>query len=61
MPTSRVGGLPGTRPDHVTAVAEPALGMAEAVRTADSETGTSWQIELKGKGEVTTYALLGCS
>jgi adenylate cyclase len=41
-----VGGLPGTRADHATAVAELALGMVEAVARLNVSTGRDWRIRI---------------
>jgi adenylate cyclase len=41
-----VGGLSGTHSDHVVAVAELALGMLDAVRDVEAETGTGWRIRI---------------
>jgi adenylate cyclase len=41
-----VGGLPGTRADHVVAVAELALGMVEAVARLNVSTGRDWRIRI---------------
>jgi adenylate cyclase len=41
-----VGGLPGTRPDHATAVAELALGMVEAVARLNVSSGRDWRIRI---------------
>jgi adenylate cyclase len=42
-----VGGLPGTRPDHVHAVAEMALGMVAAIGEAGaSSAGRIWEIRI---------------
>ena len=41
-----VGGLPGTRADHATAVAELALGMVEAVARLNVSSGRDWRIRI---------------
>jgi len=41
-----VGGLPGTRTDHATAVAELALGMVEAVARLNVSSGRDWRIRI---------------
>jgi len=41
-----VGGLPGTREDHVAAAAEMALGMMDALRRINEETERGWQIRI---------------
>ena len=41
-----VGGLPGTRADHATAVAELALGMVEAVARLNMSSGRDWKIRI---------------
>ncbi len=41
-----VAGLPGTREDHVTAIAELALGMVEAVGRLNESTGRDWRIRI---------------
>lgn len=41
-----VGGLPGTRTDHATAVAELALGMVEAVARLNRSSDRNWKIRI---------------
>jgi adenylate cyclase len=41
-----VGGLPGTREDHVPAAAEMALAMLEAIEGVNAERETAWQIRI---------------
>jgi len=41
-----VGGLPGTRADHATAVAELALGMVEAVARLNASSSRDWRIRI---------------
>ena len=41
-----VGGLPGTRTDHTTAVAELALGMVEAVVRLNRSSDSNWKIRI---------------
>jgi class 3 adenylate cyclase len=41
-----VGGLPGTRSDHVAAVAELGLAMVHAVGEVAAETSTRWEIRI---------------
>jgi class 3 adenylate cyclase len=41
-----VGGLPGTRTDHATAVAELALGMVEAVERLNRSSDRNWRIRI---------------
>jgi adenylate cyclase len=41
-----VGGLPGTREDHVAAAAEMALGMMDVLRRVDEVTNRGWQIRI---------------
>jgi class 3 adenylate cyclase len=41
-----VGGLPGTREDHVAAVAELALGMLEAIGKLNASRGRRWRIRI---------------
>ena len=41
-----VGGLPGTRADHATAVAELALGMVEAVARLNVSSGRDWRVRI---------------
>jgi len=41
-----VGGLPGTRADHATAVAELALGMVEAIARLNVSSGRDWRIRI---------------
>ena len=41
-----VGGLPGTREDHVAAAAEMALGMMDVLRRINEATERGWQIRI---------------
>ena len=41
-----VGGLPGTREDHVAAAADMALGMMEALGRINEATGRGWRIRI---------------
>ena len=41
-----VGGLPGTRSDHTTAVAALGLGMLDAVAGVARDTGRAWRIRI---------------
>jgi adenylate cyclase len=41
-----VGGLPGTREDHVAAAADMALGMIDALRRINETTGQGWRIRI---------------
>jgi adenylate cyclase len=41
-----VGGLPGTREDHVAAAADMALGMMDALRRVNETTGRGWRIRI---------------
>lgn len=41
-----VGGLPGTRDDHVAAAADMALAMVEAIGRVNEATGRGWKIRI---------------
>jgi adenylate cyclase len=41
-----VGGLPGTRADHIGAIAELAIGMVSSVRDVEPADGRPWQIRI---------------
>jgi adenylate cyclase len=41
-----VGGLPGTREDHVAAAADMALGMMDALRRVNEATDRGWRIRI---------------
>jgi adenylate cyclase len=41
-----VGGLPGTRPDHVAATADLAVGMLDAIRELGEGPGPGWRIRI---------------